>query len=326
MHNAIVTAAWLPPPLRAVCAAAGMAALAAGALAAVLRFRPLRWGPAVAFVAATPVVTAGTLAGVGLLAASEIWWAAITAAAVAIVLVATQAPMFLRGAPAAAPGRRVTVMTSNLLFGEADPRALVAAVRDRAVDVLAVQELTDDAIALLNDAGMCAALPHFMVSPRDDPGGAGLWSRFPLEPIDVPIPFNYPPVVARVDVDGRRVVIASVHPASPWPSDGEAWSYELRSMADWLDGIDEPIVVAGDFNSTVDHRQFREILRRGFVDAASHVGGGFRPTWPVGRRALPVIAIDHVLTRGGPHPVSLTALTIVGTDHRALVVPVQLPL
>ena len=57
---------------------------------------------------------------------------------------------------------------------------------------------------------------------------------------------------------------------------------------------DLPRVLAGDFNATLDHAVFRDVLRLGYADAALQVGQALTPTWgPPGRRA--VLTLDHVL-------------------------------
>ena len=48
------------------------------------------------------------------------------------------------------------VLTLNSRGGSAEPAALLAALREHAVDVLAVQELTWDMVRLLDDAGLRA--------------------------------------------------------------------------------------------------------------------------------------------------------------------------
>lgn len=327
-------AVWLPSPLAAVFVVCGMAALVAGAVAAVVRWLPLRWGPGIAFVAATPVLTAGAAAGAGLLGLAERWSAAAACAAVAALLASFQAPLFVgRGRRVRGRGDRgdrgdrdvIVVMTSNLLYRDgARAASVVEAVRRRRVDVLAVQELTAEMATAMRCAGLGEVLPHAATSPRDGPGGAAVWSRFPIVALDAPDGFAYPPVVVRVDTGGRDVVVASVHPVSPWRTHGRAWSRELRAMAEWLDGFDGPAVIAGDFNSTTDHRQFRDILRRGYADAVADVGAGFRPTWPVRRWGPPYIAIDHILIRGGPRVRAATTFEVEASDHRAIVATIAL--
>ena len=83
-------------------------------------------------------------------------------------------------------------------------------------------------------------------------------------------------------------------------------------------------ILAGDFNATLDHAELRRLIATGYVDAASIVGEGLRPSWPVGR-LLPPVTIDHVLAdrRCGVRGVEVH--TLPGSDHRAVIAELQIP-
>jgi endonuclease/exonuclease/phosphatase (EEP) superfamily protein YafD len=79
-------------------------------------------------------------------------------------------------------------------------------------------------------------------------------------------------------------------------------------------------------NATMDHASLRGLVTDGFQDAATQARSGWQPTWPsagevsgFGVPAPPLIAIDHVLVRGGLRAVRTTTYEVDGTDHRALV-------
>lgn len=77
------------------------------------------------------------------------------------------------------------------------------------------------------------------------------------------------------------------------------------------------------FNATLDHWVMRDLLDDGYSDASAEAGSGINPTWPNGRRLLPMplFAIDHVLVRDLElHPTSATTHLIPGSDHLALIV------
>src|SRR3546814_6358925 len=72
-------------------------------------------------------------------------------------------------------------MQANLLFGQADPASLTATVREKAVDVLTVQELITSLEGSLRDQGLEQLLPHhYLVPDEAGGGGAGIYSRYPL--------------------------------------------------------------------------------------------------------------------------------------------------
>lgn len=76
------------------------------------------------------------------------------------------------------------VMTFNVYKGQADPQAIVELVRDQRVEVLALQETTEDFVKKLNEAGIEHYLPYAQVSSSDGVFGNGLWSprHLPIRP------------------------------------------------------------------------------------------------------------------------------------------------
>ena len=71
--------------------------------------------------------------------------------------------------------------------------------------------------------------------------------------------------------------------------------------------------MAGDFNATLDHRELRALLDRGWIDAADAVGAGLTWTWPaLRRRALP-LTIDHVLVDRRVRVEEVTVVKVPGS-------------
>lgn len=161
-------------------------------------------------------------------------------------------------------GLQLRVMTQNLLFGEADASALVARVRAEQPDVLMLTELTPDAVRRLDAAGLADLMPHRTLAPQDHASGSGLYStRDLIEPSTVP-GTAFAAVQARIDLGGKRITVAAVHPTPPqmtaWAADHAA----LRSRFGPQLAAGEPVVLAGDFNATVFNEPFRRLLQAGF--------------------------------------------------------------
>jgi endonuclease/exonuclease/phosphatase (EEP) superfamily protein YafD len=256
-------------------------------------------------------------------------WTGLAVSAVLVVwLAALQAPLFT-AASAPAHGRDVVVLTANLRLGGADPHALVALVESHHVDVLMLEELTDEELAALKSAGLDRQLPYSQVAPGRQASGTGLYSRYPISDAHNRPDFGFWFVTARVAVPGLAVPITAValHMFGPYPSDQTAqWEKDMRHLPGVLEGLprDAPVLVAGDFNATRDAVQFRRVLQGGYVDAADQAGAGFTPTYPSDRWYPPVIAIDHVLTRGAVAR-TVDSLELRGSDHRSLLVTVRVP-
>ena len=83
-------------------------------------------------------------------------------------------------------------------------------------------------------------------------------------------------------------------------------------------------MLAGDFNATLDHAAFRDVLRLGYADAAQEAGNALTPTWgPPGKVAL--LTLDHVLVDRSCAGLECSVHKIPGSDHRAVYAEIQLP-
>src|SRR5690606_19927857 len=95
---------------------------------------------------------------------------------------------------------------------------------------------------------------------------------------------------------GRRVVeIVDVHTLAPLRPDTPDWLAGLAALPSAASSSATIRILAGDFNASLDHAALREVVNRGYVDAADATGKGLHPTWPANRRSPPLITIDHVL-------------------------------
>jgi endonuclease/exonuclease/phosphatase (EEP) superfamily protein YafD len=317
---------WLITAMRLMFGLAGACALAPVAASLVLRQVPVDHPRLVAYVAGTPVVIAAGVAAtvLFLLARSRIGVA--VAGVLTIMLVLSQVPLYLGTASAASGSTPLTVMTLNMRYGGADPGAVVSAVRDRHVDVLATEEMTPEAVDALHRAGISDLLPYEDLKPAGGASGNGVWSRFPLTHVHTPYAFGHPPVSTMLDYHGRPIFFAAVHPVSPYPSNAAEWSAEMERIATWLHDVDGLAVVAGDFNATRDHKQFRDVLDEGFADSATQAGAGWQPTFPANRRRVPMLVpIDHVLVHGGIVATAVDRLVIPGSDHAAIIATLMVP-
>jgi endonuclease/exonuclease/phosphatase family metal-dependent hydrolase len=104
-----------------------------------------------------------------------------------------------------------------------------------------------------------------------------------------------PPVVwARLDVDGRRVLVVNAHPlpgriawlhvgdqALPVGFDSLARDDQIATVLDLVESLrrpDEPVLLVGDFNVTEREPAYRAIVER-FHDAKRAAGWGAQNTW-----------------------------------------------
>lgn len=246
--------------------------------------------------------------------------AAVAAAALGAVVRSRTLPR--RGSGASGPVLRV--LTSNMFFGRADAEVLVSRVRQLDVHVLFIQELTEDASRRLKQAGLDDLLPYAQHDLRGGSRGSGIYSRFPLsEGPEVRLVHMAQPT-ARVELpNGYAAELICAHPVPP--------NMARAGVVRWREDLAVlpapgrlPTVLAGDFNATLDHAEFRRVLRRGYIDAARQAGNALTPTWgPSGRG--PVLTLDHVLADRGSAVLACSVHVIPGTDHRAVYAEIQFP-
>lgn len=132
--------------------------------------------------------------------------------------------------------------------------------------------------------------------------------------------------VMTVGTPDETITLIAVHPHPP-TSDARPWRADHAVVRRAAAAADGPVVIAGDFNATVDHEPMRELQGRGFVDAAEQAKSGWQPTWPaademslLGIPVPSILAIDHVLLTDELVASDTESVTIQGTDHRALLV------
>ncbi len=300
-----------------------------GAVWAVVRGLGLDHGPVIQLIAFTPYVTAGALVVAVVTLVLRRWRPAVLAVLAATALTAMVLPRALPDADrGAGGGPELRVMTSNVLGGGADPDALVALIRAYEVDVLAIQEFTQDVADELEARGAGALLPYRQLHPINSAAGSALYSRYPLTDVGVRVHTSgFAQAYGTVSVPGAVPVLAeSVHPMAPWGAPVlDDWREDLgnepRAMPDG------PVrLLLGDFNSTLDHSPLRALVASGYRDAADATGMGLAGTWgPYDGDPIPPVQLDHVLADARIRIESLRVLRLPGSDHRPVLVTMTLP-
>lgn len=249
--------------------------------------------------------------------------AAVVAVAVCVALGAVVAPRMVAGGEGPASGAPLKVLTINL-FGRGDAATVVRLVREFQPDVLSALELTPGEVTRLQEAGLGELMPFSVLEAEFGATGSGLYAKHPLTRLDglfTPIGHNMP--AARLALPSGTVEVVAVHPNPPLGRMATEWYAALDALP--APSPDVVRVLAGDFNASLDHRAFRDLLDRGYLDAADQAGKGLVPTWPNGRRIPPIITIDHVVADRRVGVRRVEVLDVPGTDHRGVFAELVLP-
>ncbi|GAB2935306.1 hypothetical protein GCM10027047_34750 [Rhodococcus aerolatus] len=234
------------------------------------------------------------------------------------------------GADAAVPGATpLRLVTANLLLLNRDVEAVGRALLASGADVVCLQELVPRHLDPLRASGLLDAVPHSVVDARPGYHGSAVLSRWPLagEVLQVAA---HPMAAADVRTPAGVVRVVSVHvvnPVSRTRGAPRTWRAQLAELARLVtEAGATPVVLAGDWNATLDHRPLRAVLEAGVRDAWVVAGRGAGFTWPV-RAAWwrpPLMRIDHVLVGGGLRVRGARTGVTPGSDHRQVVVDLEL--
>ncbi len=221
---------------------------------------------------------------------------------------------------------RLTVLTSNVEFGNATGE-LLAAIRREEPDLVFVQECDPSCSRALAAELSRTDYPHRNVIEGDAASGSAILSKHPLRPAaGIPTRLAMPGSV--VVLDDREINLQLAHPLPPIPSGVDDWRQDLRQMRTYAKGAaatDRPTLIAGDFNATQDHAAFRRILDAGGLrDSATLAGAAHTPTWPTSVRRPLGTQIDHVLISKEFSVRKVRFLELENTDHRSLLVELEL--
>ncbi|MCB6177433.1 endonuclease/exonuclease/phosphatase family protein [Rhodobacter sp. Har01] len=201
------------------------------------------------------------------------------------------------------------VYQKNMLFRNDDLAGLEADVRAAAPDVLTLQEVSSANELLL--AALSDVLPHQDTCPFSAVGGTAIATRL------APIPGRTVCAegLAAMQVQGPEgpLWLVSIHLHWPWPHRQPA---QVDALVPVLEGLDGPVVMAGDFNMV------RWSVSLGRMMAASRVvpAGRVLNTY-VGLARWAELPIDHVFSPGGGQ---VEPRETLGSDHRGLLAEVSL--
>jgi endonuclease/exonuclease/phosphatase (EEP) superfamily protein YafD len=249
-----------------------------------------------------------------------------------VVFLLTYGHLYLPRWPVRTAGPTFTVLTYNVLHKNEDVDGVVASIEAGDPHLFGLRELAERMAQGL-ESRFAERYPHHRVEP-----GCGFWSRYPILSYEAYQLVEGEGAWAQqfvLEIDGRPVNVLSVHPRSP-PVYGFPLSEvparlpaaladhgrdaDLRGLLSRLEGIDGPLVVIGDLNTTDQQSLYAPLTRR-LRDAHRESGYGMGFTyarWPDVGQAL--WRIDYVFYT--PDLVALSARVgdYGGSDHRPVIV------
>ena len=265
--------------------------------------------PARESVRAWTAIMAVVVVGLGL----QLWWIS---------------PQFMGSRPDPAAGaQKLQVMSMNLYRGAADPALVIETAALERVDILVLQEVTPKALRELEEYGLTEAYPYRAGIPEEGVEGTMAFAAYRIrgaERLDTEFgSWSFDVVLPQ-----GLLRMYAVHTQPPY-GDAVGWRDDLDAIAEAAEKDRELDLMAGDFNATADHAEFRQLADLDFHSAAERANAGWQPTWPehgeksfLGMPLPRIVQIDHVLVGRSMTATSSETFSIKGTDHRALVAEV----
>lgn len=219
------------------------------------------------------------------------------------------------GPPQPVAGAPFRILSFNVFFKNDPLEHLQTYLRDTTPDVIVLQEfqrtLVPPLLQLHPDYHHVALFPEqdglttTVLLSRQPILEAGPIASYALEPYGVQ---------ARLEIDGRTLILYGVHLDWPMQPDSAAQrNAELMDLAIKLEQCQQACIVVGDFNLSPWSPYYADFVSEsGAVDCAR--GKGLKTTWPTFFPPLG-IRIDHCFTKGLVDAGAVTTGPSFGSDH-----------
>ncbi|MEN9710136.1 MAG: hypothetical protein RL441_128 [Actinomycetota bacterium] len=299
----------------------------AGIVLFVRYFGMIEYPPYVQIVA-FPEWIAGTLAIGALIELFRKHAELVAAHCIAIALIIYAQPNVKSEWPVTTIGQDVEILTANLKLGGAIDDVVTLILRERP-DIVFLQECDENCATQLETKDIKKLLRYQVVDAQPDSAGGAVLSKFPLtkptelfRPAAIGNEFAMPEAILEIPEIGT-VAVKSAHPFPPVFQQERFWASGLQALAKFsMHYGSMPVIVAGDFNAGVEHKQFRDVMDSGRLRDAGAELGINKITWRMDNRPYIQATLDHVLFSGATARSYLT-LPLAKSDHNALLVTIR---
>ncbi|MCG0285889.1 endonuclease/exonuclease/phosphatase family protein [Streptomyces sp. PSAA01] len=217
-------------------------------------------------------------------------------------------------------GGELTVVTHNVNAENPNPTGTAEDVAGSGADVVALEELTDDAVPTYERA-LAGTYRYHTVQ-----GTVGLWSKYPLsgtEPVDIKLGWTRALRTTVATPRGEVGVYVAHLPSvrvkfnAGFTAGQRDASAEALGQAISRERL-RKVILLGDLNGTMNDRALAPVTAQ-MRSAQGAAGDGFGFSWPA---SFPMARIDQIMVRG-VDPVAAWALPKTGSDHLPLAASVD---
>jgi endonuclease/exonuclease/phosphatase (EEP) superfamily protein YafD len=241
-------------------------------------------------------------------------------------------------------GPRIRVATFSLHYRLTEPQVadVIAAIRAKNADVVALQELSASTAATIQQH-LARDYPYQALVPSTGYTGLGLISRYPLDMQQQQqgAPFQ----MALLRMGDASVTLINVSLTAPEIKRrrllGMRWlkaileyytaerSHDVALLLRTIDDVRGPLVVAGDFNLSDREPDYAQFAAR-VHDSYRETNWGFGSTFPSSLYlgglpiSFPLIRIDYIWSAGGVVPAATQVACRSESDHCMVIADMQL--
>ena len=210
-------------------------------------------------------------------------------------------------------------LISNILSVNDDSEQLMSFINETNPDIVLLIEMSPDMLPVYEP--LRATYPHQIIRPREDTYGIAFYSRYPIRDSAVLAAGNVavPALSLTLDMEGQLLQFYGLHALVPVSSRRyERQRLQLESIADQVQGLSGPVIVAGDLNTTQWSHHFRNFMDASQLEDPSH-SHSIMTSWPAHFPPLG-IPIDHFLHSDEIFVLRRVRGPFVGSDHYPFVV------
>ncbi|GAB3886658.1 hypothetical protein GCM10028825_16280 [Spirosoma agri] len=234
--------------------------------------------------------------------------------------------------PIPAPSGAIRVLHANVLYSREEYATTVAMLKKHQSDLYVLQEMTPGTIRLVT-AQVRTEFPYWVACPSKQQVWTLVGSRTPFR-IDQALARQRHIIALETAVRGQQLSVITVHPHTPvvpsWFTErNEQLAYAARKTR--FNAL--PTILIGDFNITPFSPIYKDLFQPVAPTTSLQADKQWpltaarqtrtQPTWPRSFPAM-MIPIDHAFINKGFTTQSFRTLDQPGSDHRALVVDLNL--
>jgi endonuclease/exonuclease/phosphatase (EEP) superfamily protein YafD len=252
------------------------------------------------------------------------YWNVAASALTLIINLSAIAPFYFAGMVRQPDSRRLRVALANINHTNFDYVRFASWAEAELFDVLVVQEINEGWASALEELNQ--QYPFSIVSARDQGSGIALYSRTAMDSHSLELGEGdaRPGIHASLKINDTTINIVAFHPRAPIRKGHFALRNQmLDSAATCLQGIANPKICIGDFNTSPWSYYYKNFLRQTQLKDARK-GNGLLTTWPtflIFRWFM--IPIDHCLISKNIRVLKIETGPRIGSDHLPLIIDLQ---